>query len=401
MSAAEMKPLLMLSKRNPVNCAIALTKEKDGVILLDKKGKPRKLMAQLKKAAGDAGVALDMQTIRYGTAGVDTDVDAGLVSFKVNKEAPGTMRPKLLQTLKKAGFGKCEIIVDETLDNESDDDTAAEATDGPAATASAPDDAQAGDLAAAASPDAPPTAAAEPPGATDTAAAAPPSATPPPAAAAPAAGAADASAITTRLAGLVRQLMTLMPSNPPGADAMRTAALGAQTSLKSGDLAAATQQADTLERMLSGAASAPAGGAAAGGAASTMGSPVFDKARVTWTATCKKIESEIGKLHAEITSVYKGHGVAADLDKMFQSKVVPMMSKFDDGLSKKLDEVSKNSDPAAHQKLVQEARQMISTYEGYLASEDLIAKLDKNPFTPLAIEKTLTATLTALSKAIV
>jgi len=49
---------------------------------------------------------------------------------------------------------------------------------------------------------------------------------------------------------------------------------------------------------------------------------------------------------------------------------------------------------------VQQARAIMQRYEAYVANEPLIAKLDTNPFVPVAIQKTLTATLTALSNAL-
>jgi hypothetical protein len=39
-------------------------------------------------------------------------------------------------------------------------------------------------------------------------------------------------------------------------------------------------------------------------------------------------------------------------------------------------------------------------YTKHVASDPTITALDKNPFVPLSIQKTMTATLTALSKAI-
>ena len=189
-------------------------------------------------------------------------------------------------------------------------------------------------------------------------------------------------------------------ANPAGADAMKTAAVAAQTALKGGDVAAATQSADTLERLLNAAASGGAAGGAAAAKGPAMGSPVFAKARATWVATQKKVESEIDKLHAELQSVYKGHGVVADLEKTFRSTVEPTMSKFDDTLANKLDEVNKNTDPSAHAKLVGEVQEMITQYESFLASDPLIAKLDDNPFVPLSIEKTLTTSLSILAKSV-
>jgi hypothetical protein len=42
----------------------------------------------------------------------------------------------------------------------------------------------------------------------------------------------------------------------------------------------------------------------------------------------------------------------------------------------------------------------MQSYQDYLAREPLIAMLDNNPFVSLSIEKTLTTTLSALSRAV-
>ena len=119
MAPAEMKPILALSKRGtPISCAIALTKEKEGVILLHRKLKPKKLLAELKKEAADAGLALDATTLRFGRAEVDVDVDPGLLTLIVNKDAPGAMRPKLLEQVRKAGYKAVEITIDTGLESE-------------------------------------------------------------------------------------------------------------------------------------------------------------------------------------------------------------------------------------------------------------------------------------------
>jgi hypothetical protein len=39
-------------------------------------------------------------------------------------------------------------------------------------------------------------------------------------------------------------------------------------------------------------------------------------------------------------------------------------------------------------------------YETYIAGEVLFSQLDRNPFTPLAVQKTLTVSLAALAKAV-
>lgn len=379
MSPAEMKPLLMLSKRQPVNCAIGLTKDKDGVILLDKKAKPRKLIAMIKSEAKSKGIILDIASLRFGRAEVDTEVNSSLVQFIVNKEVAGTLRPKLLESLKKAGFQKCEISVDMKLDDEPDEDEKPEAAVAAPAAARAPAADQPAAAAAPAAPEA------------DAPAAAAPQAAAP--------GAPDAGAITKRVTELVKRMVAGMAAKPAGGDAMKTAASAAQKALQGGDVASAGKEADTLERLLDASDQAGAGAAAGGKAAGpAMGSPVIAKAGATWVATRKKVESEIEKLHDELQAVYKGQGVVADLEKTFRAKVEPMMSTLDHSLSDKLADMAKNADPAAHAKLVGEVTKIIESYKSFLSSDSLISKLDSNPFVPLAIEKTLTASLTALEK---
>ena len=124
MSAAEMKPLLHLSKRQPVSCVVCLTKDKLGVILLHRRLKPRKLMADLRTQATGAGLELDRSTLRFGRATVDGGSDSSKVHISVNKTMPDAVRLKVLERLRPAGFQHCEIVVDERLETEADDETA-------------------------------------------------------------------------------------------------------------------------------------------------------------------------------------------------------------------------------------------------------------------------------------
>lgn len=141
MPANKMKPLLMLSKKEPVQAAICLSSDGDGLVLLDKKAKPRKVAAMLKAAAGKAKLQLNASSVRFGRAEVDPEYDTGTVRFFVNKETPGAMRAKLIENVKRASFQKVEINVDESLEDEPEDDAAQESPQaGPegAATAEAP-----------------------------------------------------------------------------------------------------------------------------------------------------------------------------------------------------------------------------------------------------------------------
>jgi hypothetical protein len=126
----------------------------------------------------------------------------------------------------------------------------------------------------------------------------------------------------------------------------------------------------------------------------------FAKARVAWMATRKKIEGDIGKLHGSFNSAFQGHPMGPDLGAAFKARADKVLETLDEALAHKLDEVTRNTDPTQHAKLAQEARQIIQRYEATIADDSTIAALDTNPFTPLAIRKTLTATLSTLSKAI-
>jgi len=127
---------------------------------------------------------------------------------------------------------------------------------------------------------------------------------------------------------------------------------------------------------------------------------LYAKSRVAWITAHGKIESEIATLQAALSSAYQGHGAAETLETAFQTRVDAMLSVLDRSLAVKLDEVNKATDATQRAQLVQEARQIMQRYEAYVANEPLIAKLDANPFVPVAIEKTLKATLAALAKTV-
>ena len=120
MAPAAMRPLLALSKREPVSAAVGMTADKLGVVLLHKTMKPKKVFAQLKAEAKKVQLNIDSPSLRFGTAEVDPEIDSALVRFRINKEAPGMLAPKLRDHLKKAGFSKVEFIVDPSLEAEGE-----------------------------------------------------------------------------------------------------------------------------------------------------------------------------------------------------------------------------------------------------------------------------------------
>jgi hypothetical protein len=215
----------------------------------------------------------------------------------------------------------------------------------------------------------------------------------------------DAAGLMAALTSVVKQLMPIVSADPSQRDAVKDIVTQAQTSLKGGDLGTASGHLDNLRAMLDGAGAqaqtaptAPAAGSSAApgnGAAAT-----FTKSRLVWLAARKKVDGDINKLHDEFMGVLKDHAKADDIGSAFRKRVGGVMDTLDESLAHKLDEMAKNTDASQHPKLVQDAKQLIQNYQSFLANEPLIARLDNNPFTPLAIEKTMTATLSALDKAL-
>lgn len=354
MSPAEMKPLLTKSKQEPVSCAFALTAKKEGVILLDKRMKPKAVAAELRKRAAKLKLDLDMQSIRFGRAEVDTDENAGMMNFVVNKESGAAVRAALLPHLKKAGFGKLEITVDAGLEQESDDAEQA------GATAAAPT---------------PPPPQPEAPAASATAAPPPP----PPA---------DIGALTHTLSDLVKRIAQADPTKQ--AD-LKNLAIQAQGALKSGDANGANAVMQQLQKALDST-----GGKGADPAAKVA----IVKARLAWLGARKKVESDIDAVQKELSAAVKDHAKAADLESGFRLRVEKVMNELDEQLADKLDEVVQAADPAQHQKLVAEAKQIMQRYEKFLASDKTLADLESNPFHPIAVQKTMTATLEILNRTI-
>lgn len=121
MPLAQMKSLLAKARKgDPVNCAIALTANKQALVLLDRKKRPRQLAAELRKQAKEAGLALSL--VRFGRSEVDGAEDARTVRFVVDKDAPGNFAPRLVVLLRKAGFAHAEIVVDDGEEGGAGDD---------------------------------------------------------------------------------------------------------------------------------------------------------------------------------------------------------------------------------------------------------------------------------------
>jgi hypothetical protein len=370
MDKAQIKKVLAASRRDPVSCAVGISGG-HAVILLDRIKKPKALEQDLSKQFPD------LKNARWGTASVDTEENPGLVVLTLNKAASG-LAQSLKKSLKGTGYSQVEIrLEDGSVAEKIGDEDEAEAPVGTQQPATA-----AGDAAA------PPQAQA--PDGTAGAGTAP---------AQPNTGQPDTGDLTRRLTDLVKQAITAIAGDPSRKVELGALAAQAQAALKAGDPASATSAIEHLQAALAGGATAATAGTSASPAAGVSPAAVA-KARVAWTATRQKVESDIGKLQDAFTAAFKGHPAGPDLGTAFKARADKVLDSLDEALAHKLDEVAGATDPAQHARLVQEAQQIIQRYEATVASDPTIAALDENPFVPVAIRQTMTATLSALSKAI-
>ncbi|HET8995252.1 MAG TPA: hypothetical protein VFN42_01155 [Acetobacteraceae bacterium] len=205
----------------------------------------------------------------------------------------------------------------------------------------------------------------------------------------------DATALTRELAELAKRIQGVSDAGLKG-DLARMATQ-ANALLRSNNLPEAGQRIDELRAALDQAPGNTQPGNGASGGASTV---AYAKSRLAWLAARKKVEGEIDKLRSEIVATYKDDGIADQLESSFRTRVAPVLETLDESLADKLDEVANTTDATARAELVTEAKAIMQRYQSYLSSETLIADLDDNPFSPLTIQQTISATLSALEKAV-
>ena len=370
-SLTELKTLFKIAQSKPVSAAFGLGSDGKVVIKLDKMLKPKALA----KALLDAKV----KPVYSGIMTID-DNDSATANFEMDKQVSG-VEAKLILALKGSGVSKVNITQG---GGDASGGDAGDADDGAALP-----DAAAPEAAAAAPPAEPaPQAAAEPA----------------PAQAAAAPGGPAPAALTAELTALVKQMMTVIAGNPAQKATLTQLATTAQASLKQGNLQQAQAAIANLQQALTGAASAGAAvqnGAAPGApAADPAATQKLQKSQQIWTATRAKIDAELQKLSKAVLAAAEGEDIAQGLEQQFTSAVEPVLQTLDDSLSNALSKAAAATDPAERQKQTQQAQALIAKYQQFVAGNPIISHLDKNPFVPLAIEKTLTATITALSASV-
>jgi len=369
---AELKKLLKLSADKPVHMAFALGADGKAVIQLDKLKPARTLEKSLKEGL-DGG-----KNYRFGTVSIDPE-DPQVVQFVVNKTVGGCGR-KLVVALKGTGFKKIRIVTEDGEAVEEAEDEEGEPEDG-AATQRVPDDR-----------DEDATLRAEPEAGIEPA----PPATP------TKGGRPDPETLTQQLTEMVKQMLGVIKHNPSQKTALAGLATDAQVSLKRGDLDQAAAGIEILRLAIAAQTQTPTAPASLSPSADGTG-PAPDpaalqkiqKSRVAWTATRAKVDGELQRL----TKAILGAGIGEDLggfEDEFQSVVTPLLDELDDTLADTLDRAGQAAG-AEYAQLLDEARRTVERYTALVQASPVISSLDRNPFVPLAIGKTLTGTLSALA----
>jgi hypothetical protein len=344
-----MRPLLALSKKEPVNAAIGLTDKDEGLILLDKKAKPRKVLAQLKASAASSKIALNTGTLRFGRAEVDADVDPGLIRFFVNKDAPKALRSKLIEVVKRISYRTVEFSIDPALDAEGEEDEDETETDAPPASPPLP----------------------------------------------------DPAALTTELFGLIGRIQGAAGQNTALHASLKALANEANLALKGNDLLKAAEAMGKLRGALGprangqAAAAAPVIGAARGTDAARLAS--YEKARALWERTLGEVAHELQALTAALKTAYAVENLGEEVVTEFQKLVVPALRRFDDRPGKLIAGAIATPDPAKRAELLGKARGLVATFRADLAATNVISLLDENPLVTVKIAKNLGAALAAMA----
>jgi hypothetical protein len=329
MPADQMKPLLALSKREPVSAAIGLASDGEAVLLLDKKMKPKRVLATLKASATKSKVSLQPSTLRFGRAEVDPDYDANMVRFFVSREAPGNLRIRLVEILKKIGYGKVEINVDATLEEEGEEEQAEE-------------DVTASESAPSAPPDAPP---------------------PPPQADAKA-------ALHEALAALIRRIPAAAGEDAARKAMLLKAAGAANDALKTDDMKLAAATIGKLKQVLE---------------ALTPHSPTESKAAPllpVWLEAKETVDERLGRMQGALREFDD-----PDLNRIAEMGLNGVTGRSSVGLMAALREADAAGGGAEPRAKLAEA---IASYRSFLDGDPIVGLLDDNPF---GVELNLRATL--------
>lgn len=127
MDKAELRKLLQVCRKEPVNCAIGLGSDASfGLLRLDRVKQPKAIEKDLMKAVPEA------KNTRFGTAFINHDDNPKLLKIALNRPIAGMAR-KLVKTLAGTGVTKVQIVLDDGTSVESAGEEVGEAAQAAAA----------------------------------------------------------------------------------------------------------------------------------------------------------------------------------------------------------------------------------------------------------------------------
>lgn len=402
MAKPELRKHIIMARRKPLHIAFAMGGDGHAIVVMDRRKPPRAIEKQIKEQASDS------RNHRFGLVRFDED-EPSIARIVVNKPSAGMAR-KLVLALKGTGVRQIELLMEDgtsvdSARNEDDEDETENDTD-EADTAQDDDDGQDSDetgySATPATMDAANTDVAD-----DGAASSDGSAEQ---------DAPDAKALTRDLAQSIKRMMVVIGTNPSLKAGLVEMATDAQASLKRGDLQQAAAGIAVIKQALDSADEPNRDDAKSGGddgatsqaQAVPAGTPAHGKAAVqryrksrqVWVATRKKVDADLEKLSGAIGSFDHGGRFGNDIAATFLKTIDPVLSTLDDSLAGLLEQAENAEDQEEADQALEQARTTIGLYQDFAASNPLIKQLDGNPFMPMTIGKTISASLAALAAAI-
>ncbi|MBW4091349.1 MAG: hypothetical protein HIU82_09600 [Proteobacteria bacterium] len=209
----------------------------------------------------------------------------------------------------------------------------------------------------------------------------------------------DLAALKRRLADLARQVQ-VVPDVARKGELARMASQ-ANAFITAGSGSAAETALDALRDALAAGGGGTSGngtGNGTNGGGDRAG--VYAKSGEAWLKARSRVEADIEKLRAQLVETYKDDGIAGEIESRFRARVVPVLAALGANLPARLAAASGATDSNARAAQIKEAQDILTTCKAFLDSEPLIADLDANPFVPLTIHQTMSATLAALEKVV-
>jgi hypothetical protein len=194
------------------------------------------------------------------------------------------------------------------------------------------------------------------------------------------------------LATLVRRIPEAAGTNPTRLATLKKIAELAGARLHAGDAAGAADAIAALRQAME-TAPPPAGasGDPADGAAVRLA-----KGLLLWNGTRSYVKQELTKLEAAIIAQSANEADADEIKQRVGEVSDAILDTLDDRLTDKLNELRGTTDLAEKRAISEDARQIVASYQQFIAEDDLMKDIDDNGVLPLDIRPRLTTVLHAV-----